>query len=120
MPKLIDKPTVIKAAGTIPKVIEEYIGRVNSHTSSISIARMKSPAGWFEGAQKPEFDEYTVVLNGMLHVTYESGSIDVAAGQAILVEKGEQVTYSTPGEAGADYIAVCLPAFAPGLVHRVE
>ncbi len=118
MPKLIEAPTVITAAGTIPKQIEEFIGRVNSSTGAVSIARMKSPSGWSEPGQTPEFDEYTVVLRGLLRVTSRSGSIDVTAGQAIIANRGEWVQYSTPGQEGAEYIAVCLPAFAPGSVHR--
>jgi mannose-6-phosphate isomerase-like protein (cupin superfamily) len=118
MPRIIAEPAIIKAAGTVQKVIEEYFGRVNSHTSEVSIARMKSPTGWSEPAQTPEFDEYTIVLNGMLRIAHAAGTIDITAGQAVCVEKGEQVAYSTPGKEGADYIAVCLPAFEPGLVHR--
>jgi mannose-6-phosphate isomerase-like protein (cupin superfamily) len=118
MPRLISQPAIIKAAGTVPKIIEEYIGRINSGTANLSIARMKSPSGWSEPAQTPEFDEYTVVLKGMLRMTYAGGSIDIKAGMAVIVEKNEQVTYSTPEKEGAEYIAVCLPAFAPDLVHR--
>ena len=118
MPVLIDTPTLIQAAGNKPKIIEEYIGRVNSGSEAVSIARMRSPAGWVEPAQRPEFDEYTVVLRGMLRVETEKGILDVPAGQAVIVQKGEQVRYSTPGPEGAEYIAVCLPAFSPGTVHR--
>ena len=120
MPTLIEKPTVIEAAGNKPKLIEEFVGRVNSGTESVSVARMTSPGGWVEPAQTPEFDEYTVVLRGPLHVEYEDGEVDVEAGQAIIAHAGEWVRYSTPGDVGAEYLAVCLPAFAPGTVHRHE
>jgi mannose-6-phosphate isomerase-like protein (cupin superfamily) len=118
MPKLIDKPTRIEAAGQPPKIIREYIGRVNSGTPSVSVAHMKSPSGWTEPKQTPEFDEYTLVLAGSLRVDHEGGSLDVAAGQAIITERGEWVRYSSPGKDGAEYIAVCLPAFSPDSVHR--
>src|SRR5436305_1193776 len=118
MPTLITAPTVIQAAGNKPKRIEEFIGRVNSRTEALSIARMQSPPGWVEPAQMPEFDEYTVVLRGMLRVTSRDGSIDVAAGQAVIAHRGEWIQYSTPGPEGAEYIAVCIPAFSPGTVHR--
>lgn len=118
MPKLIEAPTVIAAAGNMPKKIEEFIGRVNSKTDAVSIARMKSPSGWVEPGQTPEFDEYTVVLRGSLRVATRTGVVDVRAGQAIIVNAGEWVQYSTPGPDGAEYIAVCLPAFSPGAVHR--
>ncbi|HSE20410.1 MAG TPA: hypothetical protein VLB68_02100 [Pyrinomonadaceae bacterium] len=118
MPLLISKPTIVAAAGTKPKVIEEFVGRVNSGTSAVSIARMKSPGGWLEPGQQPEFDEYTVVLNGMLRVATKSETIDVHAGQAIIVRAGEWVQYSTPNPEGAEYVAVCLPAFSMDLVHR--
>jgi mannose-6-phosphate isomerase-like protein (cupin superfamily) len=118
MPLLISAPKVIPAAGNKPKVIEEFIGRANSGTSAVSIARMKSPGGWIEPGQTPEFDEYTVVLRGTLRVTTRSGTIDVAAGQAIITAAGEWVQYSTPESEGAEYFAVCLPAFAPETVHR--
>lgn len=119
MPKLIEKPTLIEAACTKPKIIREYIGRVNSGTSSASIAHMSSPSGWEEPGQRPEFDEYTVVLHGALNVTSENGAeLTVVAGQAVIAEAGEWVQYSTPGPEGAEYIAVCLPAFAPDTVHR--
>ncbi|MEO7716198.1 MAG: cupin domain-containing protein [Capsulimonas sp.] len=121
MPTLIAAPTVIEAAGNKPKLIEEFIGRVNSETSDLSIARMTSPGGWTEPAQTPEFAEYTLVLNGSLRVTSQDGSYtDVAAGQAIIVPAGEWVQYSTPADTGAQYIAVCLPAFSPDTVHRVN
>ena len=118
MAKLISGPTIVQAAGNKPKVIEEYIGRVNSKTAEVSIARMKSPGGWVEPGQTPEFDEYTVVLRGTLRVASKDGAIDVHAGQAVIVPRGEWVQYSTPGADGAEYVAVCLPAFAPGIVHR--
>jgi len=118
MPTFIPTPTRIHAAGNKPKIIEEFIGRVNSHTSALSIARMKSPSGWSEPGQTPEFDEYTVVLHGMLRVNTKNGITDVAAGQAIIAHHGEWVQYSTPGPDGAEYIAVCLPAFSPDTVHR--
>ncbi len=116
----IRKPTVITAAGNKPKLIEEFVGRVNSKSSSLSIARMKSPGGWVEPGQTPEFDEYTVVLAGTLRVTTRDGVTDVHAGEAIVTPKQEWVQYSTPGETGAEYIAVCLPAFSPETVHRDE
>jgi mannose-6-phosphate isomerase-like protein (cupin superfamily) len=116
----IEKPTIIEAAGNKPKIIEEFIGRVNSGTDALSIARMKSPAGWIEPGQKPEFDEYTVVLKGMLRVTTKEGAVDIQAGKAVMVPSGEWVQYSTPGSEGAEYIAVCLPAFSPEIVHRDE
>lgn len=118
MPTLIEKPTIIEAAGTPKKIIEEYFGRVNSQNEQISIARMKSPSGWSEPVQTPEFDEYTVVLKGELCVETNDGSFTVKAGQAIIASKGERIKYSTPGSEGAEYIAVCLPAFAPDTVHR--
>jgi mannose-6-phosphate isomerase-like protein (cupin superfamily) len=118
MPTLIPRPSVIQAAGNTPKTIEEYIGRVNSKTRAVSIARMRSPAGWAEPGQTPEFDEYTVVLGGALRVTSKSGSLDVRAGQAVIVHAGEWVQYSSPEPEGAEYVAVCLPAFAVGSVHR--
>jgi mannose-6-phosphate isomerase-like protein (cupin superfamily) len=118
MPTLIEKPTVIQAAGNKPKRIEEFIGRVNSKTEPVSIARMTSPSGWVEPGQTPEFDEYTVVLRGALRVASKQGTIDVNAGQAVITRRGEWVQYSTPGPDGAEYVAVCLPAFSPGTVHR--
>ncbi len=114
----IPKPTVIEAAGNKPKLIEEFIGRVNSKTDSLSIARMKSPGGWVEPGQTPAFDEYTVVLAGTLRVATKDGVIDVRAGEAIIAHKKEWVQYSTPEASGAEYIAVCLPAFSPETVHR--
>jgi mannose-6-phosphate isomerase-like protein (cupin superfamily) len=118
MPTHIATPTIIQAAGNKPKVIEEFIGRVNSSTAALSIARMKSPSGWVEPGQTPEFDEYTVVLRGTLRVATKVGTLDVAAGQAVITHRGEWVQYSTPGLEGAEYIAVCLPAFSPAAVHR--
>lgn len=118
MLKLISAPTVIEAAGNKPKLIEEFIGRVNSKTEGVSIARMTSPSGWVEPGQTPEFDEYTIVLRGTLRVVTKQGSADIIAGQAVIAPRGEWVQYSTPGSEGAEYIAVCLPAFSPQLVHR--
>ncbi len=118
MHKKIEKPVIIEAAGNKPKIIEEFFGRVNSGTADVSIAKMTSPGGWIEPAQVPEFDEYTLVLKGLLRVESKDGYTDVKGGEAILVPKGEWVRYSTPGEEGAEYVAVCLPAFAPGIVHR--
>ena len=120
MPTLIAKPTRIQAAGNKPKLIDEYIGRVNSKTSAASVAHMRSPAGWREPGQTPEFDEFTIVLKGMLRVEHKGGSLDVHAGQAVVAHAGEWVRYSTPEEDGADYIAVCLPAFSMETVHRDE
>lgn len=117
---LIARPSIVKAAGNKPKIIEEFIGRVNSKTEAVSIARMKSPSGWVEPGQTPEFDEYTVVLRGMLRVTTKNGTTDVRAGEAIIAKKGEWVQYSTPTADGAEYIAVCVPAFSPEIVHRDE
>ena len=118
MPTLLLKPTVIPAAGEPPKIIEEFVGRVNSRTSALSIARMTSPPGWREPGQTPEFDEYTIVLNGMLRVATREGHIDVHAGQAVIAPRGTWIQYSTPSPEGAEYIAVCLPAFSPDSVHR--
>jgi mannose-6-phosphate isomerase-like protein (cupin superfamily) len=114
----IQKPTTIQAAGQPPKLIEEFIGGVNSGTAAVSIARMKSPPGWAEPGQTPEFDEYTVVLRGSLHVRLKDDEFDVAAGQAVIVQAGEWVQYSSPSPEGAEYIAVCIPAFSPGTVRR--
>jgi mannose-6-phosphate isomerase-like protein (cupin superfamily) len=116
--KYIQKPTVIRAAGNPPKQIEEFIGRVNSRTSEVSVARMTSPTGWSEPGQTPQFNEYTIVLRGTLRVTLKDEEMDVTAGQAIIMEAGEWVQYSTPHDGGAEYIAVCLPAFSPETVHR--
>lgn len=118
MPTKIQQPSVIQSAGNKPKVIEEFIGRVNSKTNTLSIARMKSPSGWIEPGQMPEFDEYTVVLKGMLRVSTKNNLLDVNAGEAVIAHKGEWVQYSTPGPEGAEYIAVCLPAFSMETVHR--
>jgi mannose-6-phosphate isomerase-like protein (cupin superfamily) len=120
MPILIDKPSVIAPAGNKPKIIEEYVGRVNSGTASASVAKMTSPAGWEEPGQRPEFDEFTVVLKGMLRVEHGGGALQVRAGQAVVAKAGEWVRYSTPEPEGAEYIAVCLPAFSPQTVHRDE
>jgi mannose-6-phosphate isomerase-like protein (cupin superfamily) len=116
----IEKPTLIRAAGNPPKQIEEFIGRVNSRTQEVSIARMTSPAGWSEPGQRPEFNEYTVVLKGTLKVKLKDKVVEVAAGQAIIVQADDWVQYSTPYAGGAEYIAVCMPAFSPETVHRDE
>jgi quercetin dioxygenase-like cupin family protein len=116
----LKKPTVINAAGTPPKRIEEYAGRVNSGHTALSVARMVSPAGWSEPGQRPEFEEITVVLKGSLRVEHAGGAINVRAGEAVVAEPGEWVRYSTPDSGGAEYLAVCLPAFGPDIVHRDE
>jgi hypothetical protein len=118
MPELIETPSRVEAAGTKPKLIDEYVGRVNTGEARLSVARMRSPEGWVEPGQRPEFDEWTLVLDGTLHVEHESGTLDVLADQAILVRGGEWVQYSTPYPGGAEYVAVCVPAFAPDTVHR--
>jgi len=118
MPQHITSPTRIEAAGNKPKLIDEYVGRVNSSTTSVSIAHMRSPGGWIEPRQRPDFCEYTVVLRGMLRVEHDGGSFDVRAGQAVIAQPGETVRYSTPLDEGAEYVAVCLPAFSPDTVHR--
>jgi mannose-6-phosphate isomerase-like protein (cupin superfamily) len=118
MPTFIPAPTRVEAAGNRPKLIDEYIGRVNSKTGDASVAHMRSPGGWQEPGQTPEFDEFTVVLRGLLRVEYRSGSLDVRAGQAVIAHRGEWIRYSTPESEGAEYIAVCLPAFSPATVHR--
>ena len=118
MPTLINKPTTIEAAGNKPKIIQEYVGRVNSETSDVSVAHMRSPSGWIEPAQTPEFDEYTLVLKGSLRVEFDGGSMKVEAGQGVIVYGGEWVRYSTPGSEGAEYIAVCVPAFSQDTVNR--
>lgn len=120
MPTHIKGPTRIAAEGNKPKIIEEFIGRVNSKTEGVSIARMRSPQGWVEPGQRPEFDEYTVVLAGMLRVEHEDGTIDVRAGEAIIAHAGEWVRYDSPEAEGAEYLAVCLPAFSPDAVKRDE
>ena len=118
MPTLIAQPTRIAAAGNKPKLIDEYIGRVNSATSALSVAHMRSPGGWVEPGQTPEFDEFTVVLRGKLRVEHRDGALEVNAGQAVIAHSGEWIRYSTPGEEGAEYIAVCLPAFSMDTVKR--
>jgi mannose-6-phosphate isomerase-like protein (cupin superfamily) len=118
MARLIDKPMVIEAAGNVPKRIEEYVGRMNTRNEQASVARMKSPSGWQEPGQTPEFDEFTLVLAGMLRVETRTGILDVHAGQAVHTPAGEWVRYSTPGPDGAEYVAVCVPAFSPQTVHR--
>ena len=118
MPKLISSPSIIEAAGTKPKKIEEFAGRVNSGHRGVSLARMTSPEGWLEPGQRPEFEEITLVLSGALHVEHEAGTLKVHAGQAIVTAAGEWVRYSTPEPEGAQYIAICLPAFSPDTVHR--
>jgi mannose-6-phosphate isomerase-like protein (cupin superfamily) len=120
MPELIPQPTRVEAAGTKPKLIDEYAGRVNNGESRLSIAHMRSPGGWEEPGQRPEFDEYTVVLRGMIRVEHEAGALDVRAGQGVLTRAGEWIRYSTPEDEGAEYVAVCLPAFTPDTVHRDE
>ena len=118
MPVHIPGPKRITAAGNKPKTIDEYVGRVNSATEQVSVAHMNSPPGWEESGQRPEFDEYTVVLKGMLRVTHEDGELDVHAGEAVIARRGEWVRYSSPGRDGAEYVAVCLPAFSPDTVRR--
>ena len=120
MPSLIERPTRVAAAGQPPKLIDEYVGRVNTGEARVSVAHMRSPAGWVEPGQAPEFDEYTVVLRGSLRVTTRGGVLDVHAGQAVIAHAGEWVQYSSPGPDGAEYIAVCLPAFSMDTVHRDE
>jgi len=118
MPELIESPSRVEAAGTKPKLIDEYAGRVNNGETRVSVAHMRSPAGWVEPGQRPDFDEYTLVMSGVLHVEHEGGMLEVRAGQAVLARGGEWVRYSTPE--GAEYVAVCLPAFSPDTVHRDE
>jgi quercetin dioxygenase-like cupin family protein len=118
MPELIESPSRVEAAGTKPKLIDEYAGRVNNGEERLSVAHMRSPAGWVEPGQRPDFDEYTLVLNGALRVEHEGGELEVRPGQAVLARAGEWVRYSTPD--GAEYVAVCLPAFSPDTVHRDE
>ena len=118
MPTHLKQPSVIEAAGNKPKRIEEFVGRVNSKSTGVSVARMQSPSGWVEPGQRPEFEEFTLVLKGMLRVEFEGGQLDVGAGQAVVTRPGEWVRYSSPAEDGADYIAICIPAFAPATVHR--
>jgi mannose-6-phosphate isomerase-like protein (cupin superfamily) len=118
MPTLIASPTRVQAAGNKPKLIDEYIGRANSQTAAVSVAHMRSPEGWIEPGQTPEFDEFTLVLKGSLRVEHKTGVVEVSAGQAIIAHRGEWVRYSTPDPEGAEYIAVCLPAFSMETVHR--
>ena len=118
MPRLIPTPTSIPVPGG--KLIDEYVGAVNTQTDAISIAHMRAPAGWVEPGQRPEFDEYTLVLDGVLRVEHEGGALDVLAGQAVLTKKGEWIRYSTPKAEGARYVAICVPAFSPETVHRDE
>jgi mannose-6-phosphate isomerase-like protein (cupin superfamily) len=120
MARLIDRPAIVQAAGNKPKRIEEFVGRVNSGDAAVSVARMTSPGGWQEPGQAPEFDEYTVVLRGMLRVETKQGTFDVRAGQAVVAPAGEWVRYGTPYPDGAEYVAVCVPAFSPDTVHRDE
>lgn len=120
MARLIEQPKVIEAHGTPPKLIEEFVGRVNTGTTGVSIARMKSPSGWSEPGQTPEFDEFTIVIHGALRVETKEKTFDVQAGQAIITPAKAWVRYSTPGPEGAEYVAVCLPAFSPHTVHREE
>ena len=118
MPTLIEAPTIIEAAGNKPKRIEEFAGRVNSGHGNVSVARMTSPEGWLEPGQRPEFEEITLVLSGMVRVEHEGGELEVRAGQAVVTHAGEWVRYSTPEPGGAQYVAICLPAFSPDTVHR--
>jgi mannose-6-phosphate isomerase-like protein (cupin superfamily) len=118
MPRLISAPSIVEAAGTKPKHIEEFAGRVNSGHTGVSVARMTSPSGWQEPGQRPEFEEITIVLRGMVRVEHREGVLDVHAGQAVVTPPGEWIRYSTPGADGAEYIAVCLPAFSPAIAHR--
>jgi len=118
MPELISRPSRVPAAGEPPKLIDEFVGRASTGDTALSIARMRSPSGWAEPGQRPEFDEFTVVLRGAVVVEFEGGRMTVEAGQAVHARPGEWVRYSTPGEDGAEYVAICLPAFAPGIVHR--
>lgn len=120
MARLIQKPTIIQSAGNKPKRIEEFVGRVNSGTAGASVARMTSPPGWLEPGQTPEFDEFTLVLRGTLRVETRDGVLEVSAGQAVVAPRGEWVRYSTPHPEGAEYVAVCVPAFSPDTVHRDE
>jgi ethanolamine utilization protein EutQ len=118
MPVHITGPTRVTAAGNLPKLIDEYVGRLNDGTSAVSVAHMRSPAGWVEPGQTPDFDEFTVVLRGSLRVTHRGGAFDVRAGEAVVARRGEWVQYATPDADGAEYIAVCVPAFSPDLVRR--
>lgn len=118
MPIHVKEPSIIKASGNKPKIIKEFIGRINTNTNEVSIAKMSSPSGWIEPGQKPEFNEYTFVLKGLLRVETKDEVIDILEGQAIIVEKNEWIRYSTPTKEGAEYVAICLPAFSPETVHR--
>jgi hypothetical protein len=118
MPQIISRPVIVEAAGNKPKIIEEFVGRPSTGTRAISVARMRSPGGWTEPGQRPEFREITLVLTGTLHLEFEGGVMDVHAGQAVITEPGDWIRYSTPCTDGADYIAICLPAFSPESVHR--
>jgi ethanolamine utilization protein EutQ len=118
MPTLLAQATRIQAAGTKPKLIDEYVGRVNSQTEAVSVAHMRSPQGWQEPGQTPDFDEFTIVLKGVLRVRHREGELEVRAGQAVITHRGEWIQYSTPEEGGAEYVAVCVPAFSPQSVHR--
>jgi len=120
VPEIIESPSRVEAAGTKPKLIDEFVGRVNTGEERLSVARMQSPEGWEEPGQRPDFDEYTLVIDGALRVEHEGGTIDVRAGQAVLVRAGEWVRYATPEAGGAHYVAICLPAFSPDTVHRDE
>ena len=120
MPRFIEAPSIVQAAGTKPKKIEEFVGRVNSGHSSVSVARMRSPSGWLEPGQRPTFEEITIVLKGMVRVEHAGGVLEVRAGQGVVTEPGETVRYSTPLDEGAEYVAICLPAFSPASVHRAE
>jgi ethanolamine utilization protein EutQ len=120
MPRIILRPIIVEAAGNKAKIIEEFVGRPSTGTAAVSVARMTSPSGWSEPGQRPEFREITVVLKGTLHVEFQGGVMDVHAGQAVIAEPGDWIRYSTPSADGAEYIAVCLPAFSPGSVHRDE
>lgn len=118
MPRLVSAPVRVTAAGNKPKLIDEYVGRVSTEASHVSVAHMRSPGGWVEPGQRPEFEEMTVVLRGVLRVEHEGGVLDVRAGQAVVTSPGEWVRYSTPDAEGAEYVAICLPAFSPATVHR--
>ena len=118
MPTFLKTPSIIQSAGNKPKVIEEFVGRVNSGSNGVSIARMKSPSGWIEPGQTPEFDEYTIVLRGSLHISSSEGTFEIKAGEAVIAHKGEWVQYSTPGPEGAEYVAICIPAFSVDSAHR--
>ena len=120
MPEIIESPSRVEAAGSKPKLIDEFVGRVNTGEERLSVARMQSPEGWVEPGQRPEFDEYTVVIDGALRVEHEEGILDVRAGQAVFVRAGEWVRYSTPEAGGAHYVSICVPAFSPATVHRDE